>query len=351
MRKSRVGALSSANKTSAADLGVLSEDNPPAAVIFGIEGHALTKQEQELFHEADPLGFILFTRNCRDRQQVRDLVASLHETAGRHVPVLIDQEGGRVQRLKEPEWNQYLPAKFFGDRFMSDFAKGRQALDDQITKISGDLLEIGVNVNCAPVMDVLFPETHDVIGDRAFSEDPQLVAALGVQSCRAYVQRGVIPIVKHIPGHGRAAADSHKDLPVVTAKREEMTRTDFLPYRELLTHSSSEAVWGMVAHVIYADIDPKQPATCSRRVIWDIIRQDIGFKGFLVSDDICMEALAAHGKPHRRAEDVLRGGCDAALHCNGKFADIEDVASRVQKMTKEAVTRYNRSVSWYKGVA
>lgn len=345
-----MGALSSARKTSAADLSVLSEDEPPAAVIFGIEGHALTKQEQELFSETDPLGFILFSRNCGNKKQLAALVASLQKVTKRTVPILIDQEGGRVQRLKSPEWKEYPTARFFGECYNHDFAKGRTALDDCITGISQELLEVGINVNCAPVLDVLFPETHDVIGDRAFSDDPQLVGALGVQACEVFTRNGVIPIVKHIPGHGRAASDSHKDLPIVTARVEDMMGTDFAPYRELLTRNVSEGVWAMVAHVIYADIDPKLPATCSRKVIWDTIRQDIGFKGFLVSDDVGMEALAAHGKPHRRVEDVLRGGCDVALHCNGKFDEMADIAKRVQKMTKEAVTRYNRSVSWYKGV-
>lgn len=310
----------------------------------------MTVPEQELFRACDPLGFILFARNCVSRDQVRELTASLQEITGRHVPILIDQEGGRVQRLKEPEWNQYLPAKFFGERFMSDFAKGRQALEEQVARISNDLHDVGVNVNCAPVMDVLFPETHDVIGDRAFSESAPLVATLGVQTCKAYAGRGILPIVKHIPGHGRATADSHKNLPIVSATKEEMKQTDFLPYRELLRNSVVDGVWAMVAHVIYAEIDDKLPASCSRRVIWNTIRQDIGFKGFLVSDDVGMEALAGHGPPHRRVEDVLRGGCDAALHCSGKIAEIEDIAKRVQKMTKEAVTRYNRSVSWYKVV-
>jgi len=348
-----VGASLSANKSpnkTAADLDLLSEDNPPAAVIFGVEGLKLTQAEEDIFRQTNPLGFILFARNCDNPQQVRDLCESLHKVVGRQVPILIDQEGGRVQRLKPPHWTQYPPAQFFATCYNNDHIKGRQALDDNIKAISQDLLDVGVNVNCAPVLDVLFPQTHGIIGDRAFSDDPQLVGALGVQAAEAYARNGVIPIAKHIPGHGRAASDSHKDLPLVDAKKDELDRVDFKPYRDLLAQAFADAVWGMVAHVVYKDIDPNLPASCSRKVIWDTIRQDIGFKGFLVSDDIGMDALAAHGKPHRRVEDVLRGGCDVALHCNGKFDEIEDIAQRVQKMTKEAVTRYNRSVSWYKGV-
>lgn len=339
-----------ARKT-AADIDLLSEDDPPAAVIFGVGGLALTRAEEDVFRKTNPLGFILFARNCDNPQQVRDLCESLHKSAGRHVPILIDQEGGRVQRLKAPHWTEYPSAKFFADVYDQDHIKGRKALADNINAISRDLIDVGVNVNCAPVLDVLFPQTHDVIGDRAFSDDAQLVGALGVQAAETYALAGVIPVVKHIPGHGRAASDSHKDLPVVDASCDELDRADFRPYRALLAQAFSEAVWGMVAHVIYRDIDPKLPASCSRKVIWDTIRQDIGFKGFLVSDDIGMDALAAHGTPYRRVEDVLRGGCDVALHCNGRIDEIEDIAQRVQKMTKEAVTRYNRSVSWYKGVA
>lgn len=353
-RRSRVGASLSASsssyKTSASDLDLLTEDNPPSAVIFGIEGLKLTAKEKELFKEANPLGFILFARNCESKEQLRALCASLHECVGRRAPILIDQEGGRVQRLKPPQWTQYPSAQFFAECYDNDHVKGRKALEDNINAIANDLHDVGFNVNCAPVLDVLFPETHDVIGDRAFSTDPQMVSALGIQAAEVYARNGVIPVIKHIPGHGRAASDSHKELPVVTAKADEMARTDFLPYRELLTRDVSEGVWAMVAHVVYKEIDPKLPATCSRKVIWDVIRQDIGFKGFLVSDDVCMDAMAGHGKPHRRVEDVLRGGCDVALHCNGKFEEIEDIAKRVQKMTKEAVTRYNRSVSWYKGL-
>lgn len=335
----------------AADLDLLSEDDPPAAVIFGIEGLVLTKDEEDLFRATKPLGFILFARNCDNPQQVRALCESLHQCVGRQVPILIDQEGGRVQRLKSPHWTDYPPAQFFTGVYNQDHLKGRKALADCINGISQELLDVGVNVNCAPVLDVLFPQTHGVIGDRAFSDDAMLVGALGVQAAENYINAGVIPVAKHIPGHGRATSDSHKDLPVVDAKRDQLDAVDFKPYRDLLAQAFSEAVWGMVAHVIYSDIDPKLPASCSRKVIWDVIRQDIGFKGFLVSDDIGMDALAAHGKPHRRAEDVLRGGCDVALHCNGKFDEINDIAQRVQKMTKEAVTRYNRSVSWFKGVA
>lgn len=340
-----------ASVKTAADLDLLSEDDPPAAVIFGIEGLVLTTAEEDLFRATKPLGFILFARNCDNPQQVRDLCDSLHRVVGRQVPILIDQEGGRVQRLKAPHWTDYPPAQFFTGVYTQDHIKGRKALADCITGIAQELLDVGVNVNCAPVLDVLFPQTHGVIGDRAFSDDPQLVGALGVQATENYINAGVIPVVKHIPGHGRASADSHKDLPVVDAKRDALDAVDFKPYRDLLTQAFSEAVWGMVAHVIYSDLDAKLPASCSRRVIWDTIRQDIGFKGFLVSDDIGMDALAAHGKPHRRVEDVLRGGCDVALHCNGKLDEIEDIARHVQKMTKEAVTRYNRSVSWFKGVA
>ncbi|MCB9990871.1 MAG: beta-N-acetylhexosaminidase [Rhodospirillales bacterium] len=321
-------------------------ENPPLAVIFGIAGESLTPEEKAFFQQANPLGFILFARNCKDKTQLKNLVKDLHECLGREAPILIDQEGGRVQRLRAPEWTDYPPAKSFGEGFLKDFSKGRKALEDNTQAIAAELTEAGINVNCAPVMDVLYPETHEAIGNRAFSGDPEMVAALGATVCRKYLEGRIIPVIKHIPGQGRAALDSHKDLPVVGAPVSEMKKTDYLPFKEILTKAFSEAVWGMVSHVIYKDIDERAPASCSRRVIFDTIRKDIGFSGLLLSDDICMGALETMGGPEHRAEKVLRAGCDVALHCNGDLEEMQKVAKRAEKMTNDAVMRYNRSVSW-----
>jgi len=322
------------------------EENPPLAVIFGIAGERLTPEEKNFFKQANPLGFILFARNCKEPEQIKKLVAELHECVGREAPVLIDQEGGRVQRLKPPTWKQYPPSKQFGETFARDFAKGRNSLKENTAAISADLNALGINVNCAPVLDVLCPETHDAIGDRAFSADPEMVAALGSAVAEEYLDNGIIPVIKHIPGQGRAALDSHKDLPHVDATVAEMRQTDFLPFKRILTKVFSEAVWGMVSHIVYKDIDPNAPASCSRKVIHDTIRKDIGFKGLLLSDDICMGALDVMGDAGARADKALRAGCDVVLHCNGNMDEMRKVASRAQKMTNEAVVRYNRSVAF-----
>lgn len=327
-------------------LSKIDEENPPLAVIFGIADESLSKAEKEFFRKANPLGFILFARNCKDPGQLKKLVKSLHDCLGREAPILIDQEGGRVQRLKPPHWGEYPPARKFGDAFLKDFSKGREALEQNAAALSAELAAVGINVNCAPVMDVLYPETHEAIGNRAFSGDPEMVAALGATFCRKSLEAGVIPVVKHIPGQGRAESDSHHDLPAVDATPEEMRQTDFVPFKEILTKTFSEAVWGMVAHVIYKEIDERAPASCSRRVIFNTIRKEFGFDGLLLSDDICMGALGDMGGPEYRAEKVLRAGCDVALHCNGDLAEMQAVAGRAQKMTNAAVMRYNRSVSW-----
>ncbi len=327
-------------------LSTVDAEKAPLASIFGLSGAKLTKDERSFFAEANPLGFILFARNCDDPAQLKALTGSLHDCMGREVPVLIDQEGGRVQRLKSPHWQDYPAAQEFGNRFTRNFSEGIQDVVGTTSSMAQELTDSGISVNCAPVLDVMYPETHASIGDRAFSNDPEMVAVLGAQVCRTYLQGGIIPVIKHMPGQGRAESDSHEDLPVIETALEDMEKTDFLPFKEMLTKSFSEAIWGMVAHVIYRKIDARAPASCSRRVIWDVIRQKIGFQGLLLSDDISMEALKDYGDAGQRAEKMLRAGCDVALHCNGDRADMELIAGRMQKMTNESVLRYNRSVSW-----
>ena len=328
-------------------LSVLDAENPPLAVIFGLSGTKLTKEEKKLFKEANPLGFILFSRNCENPKQLKALTKSLHECMGRQVPILIDEEGGRVSRLKEPGWpKKHPPAKTFGDKFLRDFTKGIKDAKDNTESIAKELTGSGVNVNCAPVLDVLYPETHDAIGDRAFSSTPEMCGTIGSEVCRTYLENGVIPVIKHLPGQGRATSDSHKSLPVVEAKMAEMEATDFKPFQNILGKAFSEAVWGMVAHVVYKDIDDRAPSSCSRPVIYDVIRRKVGFKGLLLSDDLAMDALAEYGDALARARTVLRAGCDIALHCNGKLDEMQAIADKGPKMTAEAVKRYNRSVEW-----
>lgn len=327
-------------------LSTVNASNAPLAAILGLEGLKLTKEEIAFFKECNPLGFILFKRNCEDPAQVKALTASLQDLLGREVPILIDQEGGRVQRLGPPHWPKYPPAETFGKAFEKDFKEGLNALYDSHVAMARDLVELGVNVDCTPVMDVLTDKTHDVIGDRAFSKDPEIVSILSAKVCQAMLDEGVVPIIKHIPGHGRATADSHDELPVVDASLEELKKTDFVPFKEVQVKPLSEAVWAMTAHIIYKKIDERAPGSCSRRVIYDIIRDHIGFQGFLVSDDVGMSALADYGTMGQRAEKAIRAGCDIVLHCNGKMDEMKSVASDVGTMRENSVERYNHSVKW-----
>ena len=327
-------------------------DNAPAAAIVGLAGETLTAEEKKLFAEKNPLGFILFARNIKDEKQVKALIKSLHKCVGRdEVPILIDQEGGRVQRLNEPNWTQYPPARTFGDQFIENPLDARNALQKNTAAIAADLTALGFNVNCAPVLDVLIPDTHDVIGDRAFSTDPSIVAALGGMVAQEYIKGGIIPIIKHIPGHGRALADSHDELPVVDAPYDELKDRDFHPFREVSRSIYADAVWGMTAHVVYTDLDDSLPATCSRKVVFETIRKDIGFRGFLLGDDVEMNALANIGDLRARQRLALRAGCDAVLHCSGNFESMELMLSETPKMTNDAVLRYNRSIEWFQPVS
>lgn len=321
--------------------------NFPAPVIFGLSGTTLTADEKAFLKDANPLGIILFKRNCDTPDQISTLTASVFETLGRVVPVLIDQEGGRVQRLSEPHWKPYPPAREYGLALTRNFANGKQFIIDTATEMANDLTAIGISVNCAPVMDITYAETDDSIGDRSISKDPYIVSTVAGNIIRTYAEHGVIPVAKHLPGQGRATHDSHKDLPVIDATPEEMRRSDYLPYKELSTKTYNEALWGMVAHVIYNAYDSRVPASCSRRVIWDAIRGDVGFNGLLISDDICMDALSGYGEAKHRAKAVNRAGCDIILHCDGNLDDMKAIMTEIpEKMPLTSVERFNLSVGW-----
>lgn len=330
---------------------VVSDSPPPLAGIFGIGGVSLAPDEARFFREANPLGFILFARNCQAPDQVRALTDSLRDCLGRECPILIDQEGGRVQRLKPPHWPTYLPARHFGDLYAENAAAAAHDLIRQTEAIAADLAMLGINVNCAPVLDVLFPQTHDAIGDRAFSGDPLVVARLAAVVCQVYAANGIMPVIKHFPGLGRADLDTHKDLPAVNARRDQMAVTDFAPFRVLAAGPEAGALWGMIGHALYSDLDAGEAASCSPRIIADIVRGDIGFDGLLLSDDLGMDALGRYGDVAARAARTLRAGCDIALHCNGTLADMQATAAAIPKMTKAAVLRYNRSASRLKGIS
>lgn len=309
----------------------------PRAAIFGCAGLSLSEDERRFFAEADPFGFILFARNVETPEQVRALTASLRESIGRpDAPVLIDQEGGRVRRLRPPHWRDAPAMRPFGDLYGRDAEAGRRALELNIALMSAELLSLGVDADCAPVLDVPVAGAHDIIGDRAFSRDPQVVGELGRVVNDAFLANGVHPVIKHIPGHGRATADSHQDLPVVDAPLAELEATDFAPFRMV-----RDAPFAMTAHIVYTAIDATRPATTSPVVVQEIIRQGIGFDGLLMTDDLSMKALK--GPFAERARESLAAGCDLVLHCNGDMAEMRAVLEGCRDMDDAAMTRWARA--------
>ena len=297
----------------------------------------LTADERALFRASRPLGFILFARNCVDPGQLRRLVAELRAAIeSPDAPVLIDQEGGRVARLGPPHWRKPPPARVFGALAERDREAGREATVLNARLIGRELASLGITVDCTPVLDVPAADGHDIIGDRAFAVDPALVAELGRASCDGLLAEGVIPVIKHVPGHGRARADSHKELPSVDAPLADLRRVDFPPFRDL-----ADAPWAMTAHVLYRAIDPKRAASISPRVIAEVVRGEIGFDGLLVSDDLNMQALS--GTLAERAGAVLAAGCDVALHCSGVFAEMAAVAEATPPMSAAAMARLARA--------
>jgi beta-N-acetylhexosaminidase len=305
----------------------------PSAAIYGCAGLSLSVAEESFFRTANPFGFILFARNCETPDQLRELVAALRASVGRDdAPVLIDQEGGRVARLKPPHWRSAPPASFFGRMASHDRHRAHEALRINTLLIAAELTDLGIDVDCVPLLDLQFPGAHDVIGDRSFGGDPELVADLGAVVCETMLAAGVMPIVKHIPGHGRARVDSHKELPVVGTALAELEATDFRPFKAL-----ADAPWAMTAHVVYTALDGERPATTSPLLIDQVIRGQIGFTGLLVSDDLSMEALK--GSLGERARASLGAGCDVVLHCNGKPEERAQVAEAVGPLTPAALQR------------
>ncbi len=312
----------------------------PLAAIFGCAGTTLNETEAAFFRETNPFGFILFARNIADPAQVRKLVADLRAAVGRDdAPVLIDQEGGRVARLRPPYWQERPAGRRFGELYDRDPAAGKRAARLNAALIGVELAALGIDVDCAPVCDVPVPGAHDIIGDRAYHMDPEIIATLADEICEGLAMAGVMPVIKHIPGHGRAMADSHLDLPTVGAEPETLETTDFLPFRRL-----SAAPWGMTAHIIYSEIDHRLPATLSAHVVKKVIREQIGFDGLLLTDDLSMKALT--GGFDDRAIAALQAGCDIVLHCNGDMTEMQDVARGTEEMSPSAVRRAEAARSW-----
>jgi beta-N-acetylhexosaminidase len=304
------------------------------AAILGCSGPELTTEEKAFFRRVRPWGFILFGRNViGGPEQVRRLAAALRETVGRaDAPVLIDQEGGRVQRMGPPHWRRFPPGRAYGDLARNDPVFRREITRLGARLLAHDLASVGINVDCLPVLDVADPQGHDVIGDRAYGEGPDEVAVLGRAAAEGLIAGGVLPVIKHIPGHGRARADSHKELPVVDAPLAALAARDFAPFRAL-----SDMPMAMTAHVIYAAVDGRRPATTSRKVMRGVVRGAIGFSGLVMSDDLSMQALS--GGLAERAAAARAAGCDVVLHCNGSPAEMAAVVEGAGALSGRAAAR------------
>jgi beta-N-acetylhexosaminidase len=305
------------------------------AVIYGCQGTALAPEERRFFAAARPWGFILFARNIADPRQLRRLTAELRGAVGRDAPVLIDQEGGRVARMRGPDWRDWAPALEQCARLPGRDQRAR-AMYLRYRLIAGELAAVGIDVNCAPVLDLVRPETHAVIANRCYGGDPAEVAAIGRAVAEGLLAGGVLPVMKHVPGHGRAMLDSHRDLPVVESGRAALL-ADFAPFRALATLPMA-----MTAHVVFRALDPSAPATQSPAVV-ELIRREIGFAGLLMTDDLSMQAL--RGGFAERAARALAAGCDIVLHCNGQPSEMAELATAVPDLAGGALARADAALA------
>ena len=301
-----------------------------ATILGGIAGTVLAADEAAFFREADPWGFILFGRNVETPEQLRRLTGDLREAVGRDCVITVDQEGGRVQRLRAPHWSEW-PAP------LDQAEAGRRAMWLRYHLIGRELRASGIDSNCAPTLDVAQEGTHPFLRNRCLGTDPTRVAELGRAAAEGMLAAGVLPVVKHMPGHGRAQADSHHDLPVVEAAPDDLDAVDFAPFRAL-----ADLPMGMTAHIRFTALDDA-PATASRRVV-DLIRQRIGFGGLLMTDDITMQALS--GTEAERAAASIAAGCDLVLHCNGTIASMTPVVEAAGAMMPDAVRRAEAALAW-----
>jgi beta-N-acetylhexosaminidase len=309
------------------------------AFITGVSGTVLTAAEREFIRGMRPWGFILFKRNVEAPDQVSALVDELRNCLGEaDAPVLIDQEGGRVARLGPPHWPVYPPGAVFGALYDLDPALGLNAARLSSRLIAADLIDLGISVDCLPLADVPVAGADAVIGNRAYGTEPAKVAAIARAVAEGLEQGGVLPVLKHIPGHGRAAADSHFRLPTVDTSKEELERTDFAAFQPL-----ADLPMAMTAHVVFSALDPAHPATTSATIIRQVIRGVIGFQGLLMSDDVSMNALA--GSIAERTRAIVNAGCDMVLHCNGKLDEMRDVARETPELAGEALDRARRALA------
>ncbi len=302
------------------------------AYIFGCEGLTLTADEKSFFADSQPWGFILFARNVETPEQLRALTAQLRDAVGWNAPILIDQEGGRVQRMRAPHWREYLPAL----EQMEQASNPSRAMYLRNRLIAQELFDVGIDVNCAPVADVIWPESHPVLRNRCYGADVDTVVSMCLEVERGFLDGGVLPVLKHVPGYGRAVVDGHKDLPTVDVPRDQLDALDFEPFRRL-----NHIKMGMTAHIVFPCIDAL-PATTSPKAM-KMIREDIGFGGLLMTDDISMEALS--GSVSDRSVASLQAGCDIVLHCNGTLAEMEAVASVCGALSPDGQARADAALT------
>jgi len=304
-----------------------------SSLILGLSGLALTTDERALFAELQPWGYILFKRNCETKEQILRLTDELRAISGRdNVPILIDQEGGRVARLRPPVWRLPPPAWNFADIYARDVETAEEAASLNSRMIAAELREIGVNVSCSPCVLLLHEEGNGIIGDRTLGRETNQIVQLARAVAQVLMDGGVLPVIKHIPGHGRAKSDSHLELPVLDTPHEELSRSDFVPFRSL-----NDMPMAMTAHVVFSAIDDERCATWSSRLIHNVIRGEIGFDGLLMSDDVGMNALT--GGYNERTYRSLVAGCDVALHCSGDLAEMQDVAKGSRALEGDAARR------------
>jgi beta-N-acetylhexosaminidase len=310
------------------------------AFICGVSGLELTSTERGFLREADPWGLILFKRNVESPEQVRRLVGSFRERVGRdEAPVLIDQEGGRIQRLGPPHWPSYPPGSDYGRLYDRERSQGLAAARLGGRLMAADLAALGISVDCLPVADVPVAGSNAVIGDRAYGLSPAKVAAIAAAIAEGLRAGGVLPVVKHMPGHGRATVDSHAELPTVDADRATLEQTDFIAFRAL-----NHLPLAMTAHIVFSAIDPVAPATISATIVREVIRGSVGFDGVLMTDDISMGALA--GTIAARVRASIAAGCDIVLHCNGRADEMQSVAAEVPVLEGEARRRAAAALAW-----
>lgn len=314
------------------------------AFITGLAGPALSDAERAFLSEAQPWGLIVFQRNIASPQALRRLTDECRAALGRQAPVLVDQEGGRVQRLKPPHWPEFPPAAAYGRLYDRDRARGLTAARLGARLIAADLDAVGIDADCMPVADVPVAGADVVIGDRAFGDEPEKVAALAGAFAEGLADGGVLPVLKHIPGHGRATADSHHKLPIVSAERATLETSDFAAFRPL-----AGLPIAMTAHVVFTAIDPSAPATTSAAIVHEVIRRSIGFRGLLMSDDLSMGALS--GGLGERTRAAIAAGCDIALHCNGDMGEMCAVAAAAPVLAGEAGRRAEAALARKKPVA